>query len=153
MLEGEVGGLAGAQFQCRFAQRRARGPLVDQVQRQHQQRVTGEYRHRYAVDHPRRRAMPPGYVTIHDVVVQQRTIVHQLDHYRSCNRGIHCPASCARAGNRQGRPNSLAMAHRTVAPIGFPPADMKPCAKPQRGREIIDHSSLLRFNKQSNIAQ
>src|SRR6202030_2962588 len=85
LLEREVRALARDQPQHRRGQA-AGGPgtlraglLEQDVLRQREQGVTGQDGRADAVDLPGRRPVPALYVAVHDVVVQQREVVHELD--------------------------------------------------------------------------
>ena len=104
--------------------RRPLAPVGDQrLDGGGQHRVAGQDRLALAEDHPAGRAVPPLEVAVHDVVVQQREVVHQLDGDRRRARrrrrvpprrlgGQHAPASAGSPCRRRSRPGC----RRCVAP-------------------------------------
>ena len=69
--------------------------VEEDLHRGHQHRVPGQDRRALTECHPARRAMPALDVAIHDVVVEQREVVHQLDRYggRHPGRAVACRLS------------------------------------------------------------
>jgi hypothetical protein len=108
----------------------ARGEYVEG---ERQQRVPGEDRRADAEEAPRRRAMPPGQVAVHDVVVQQREVVHQLDRHRGRHRLAGRAADDRRGQQHERRADGLAAVRRHLRAMLVPPAEVV-AGDPPHGR-------------------
>ncbi len=129
-LESDIGRLAVDQSkQCRVeslhALDRQRWAVADErLGGQGDQRVAGQDRGGHAVDRPRGRAMPPGAVFIHHVVVQQRVVVREFDG-DSCVGGLTGRAADGLGRqHRQRGPYRLAGIPVQRAAVFVPPAEV-----------------------------
>ena len=88
--------------QARQAALAGRAVAHEDLDRGGQHRIAGEDRLTLAEHHPRGRPVPSFDVAIHDVVVQQREVVHELDRNR-CRHAVS-GRTAARLGrqHRQG---------------------------------------------------
>ena len=92
------------------------GPAVpaSDLDGQGEQRVAGQDRGRHAEHRPRGRPVPAFHVVVHDVVVQQREVVHQLHGDGGRQRQRRVTAGRLRGQQGQRGPQRLAAAARRV---------------------------------------
>ena len=128
-LELQILALARDQLLHHRAERghRGRAVLGQHLEREGLQRAAGEQGLVLAEHGPRGRPVPPVEVAVHDVVVQQREVVDQLDGHRGVEHGglVARGADRARAEHGQGRAQRLAAgAVRIRAAVGVLPAEV-----------------------------
>ncbi|OLT44227.1 hypothetical protein BJF85_20390 [Saccharomonospora sp. CUA-673] len=96
----------------------------DQLQRPGQQGVTGEDRRSGPERHPRGRPMPTGRVAVHDIVVQQREVVHEFDRDRRGQSGVRTAADRAGGEQCERGPQRLATVGVLRPAVTIPPAEV-----------------------------
>ena len=96
------------------------GVLEQQVVRQGEHRVAGQDRRADAEHGPRGRAVPPLGVPVHDVVVQQREVVHKLDRDRGADAALggHARGAGGKQGERGAQRLAAPLAHRVPLSVG-----------------------------------
>ena len=127
-FEAEVGALAADQPQQRRAEPARAAPVVTApgqfVEGERVQRVAGEDGVRGAEDRPHARPVPAHRVAVHDIVVQQREVVHKLDRHRGGQRAVGEAADRLRAQQYQRRPYALSGGRGGEAPMQIEPAEV-----------------------------
>jgi hypothetical protein len=121
--------------------RRRGGEQVPEGEREHG--VAGQDRPRPPEHGPRRRPVMALLVVVHDVVVQERERVHELDRHRTGHAGGISSAGGTGREQGEGRPHGFAAPGRRRVPVGVEPAQVVADDGAHRRRELTRGGAQL----------